>query len=224
MVGAELPRQNIFVASTNQDHYFKDLTGNRRFWPVKLDEACDLAALRRDRDQLWAEAVVRYRQGECWYLTGALEAEARVEQDKRLDLDDWEQPILDYLDVRNVKTNDGTFHFVTSHDIITQAFHIENPILWTQSNTKRIAGILKRHGWRLRPVWNRDNTKQFKAFVKPVPTGGGRHAPRPAVTSVTTRPAVTENHPTTRPLLPMLPVLPLRMCVRDQGTRSTRYY
>jgi len=55
-------RRSVFVGSTNKSHYLIDLTGNRRFWPVTCGEV-DLEALARDRDQLWAEAVVRFNAG-----------------------------------------------------------------------------------------------------------------------------------------------------------------
>jgi putative DNA primase/helicase len=162
------PRQNIFVGSTNAEHYFKDATGNRRFWPVQLEGMCDVDALRRDRDQLWAEAVVRYRQGEQWYLTGQVEQEARKEQEQRVELDDWEVPVTDYAEHHFHYTHDTALLFVTSREILTEALHLENPMLWTQANTKRIGSILRRYGWKSRPVWNGDNTKQIKAFTMPL--------------------------------------------------------
>ena len=63
------PRQCVFTGSINPTGgYLKDPTGARRFWPVTCG-VIDLEALVRDRDQLWAEAVVRF-QGGCLLVAG----------------------------------------------------------------------------------------------------------------------------------------------------------
>ena len=64
------PRRAVFVATANEDAIFSDDTGNRKYWPV----ACKytktaIEMLRRDRDQLLAEAVVAFDAGEVWHFT-----------------------------------------------------------------------------------------------------------------------------------------------------------
>lgn len=85
---AEFPRQCVFCGTTNEDVFLRGDTGNRRFWVIGVDPALrgrsDVrAAVSSDRDQLWAEAVVRWREGEALYLDGDLEAEARAVQRER---------------------------------------------------------------------------------------------------------------------------------------------
>jgi len=63
------PRQVAFVATGNIEEVLRDPTGARRYWPVPVGEP-DLVGLRRDREQLFAEALVRYREGETWHLDG----------------------------------------------------------------------------------------------------------------------------------------------------------
>jgi hypothetical protein len=85
----DYPRQCVFVGTTNDKHYLTDTTGNRRYWPVSCG-AIDVEALRRDRDQLWAEARDRYRAGELWYLVGEEVTLAAVEQAERESEDPWQ--------------------------------------------------------------------------------------------------------------------------------------
>jgi predicted P-loop ATPase len=57
----EVPRQNIFIGSTNDASWNKDLTGARRFFPIACGKI-DLAAVKRDRDQLWANGGSRRKR------------------------------------------------------------------------------------------------------------------------------------------------------------------
>lgn len=97
----EHPRQCVFCGTTNEALFLKGDTGNRRFWVIpvvaELRKYRDWSeAIRRDRDQLWAEAVHYYKQGEPLYLSEELEAQAKQrQQDFNDDNDD---PIVAMLD------------------------------------------------------------------------------------------------------------------------------
>ena len=58
----EFPRRCVFFGTTNQDTYLKDETGNRRFKPIKVGQL-NFKALRTERLQLFAEAVVIHKMG-----------------------------------------------------------------------------------------------------------------------------------------------------------------
>lgn len=96
------PRQCVFFGTTNELTFLKGDTGNRRFWVIPVDagkrkiEGDLFSRLKEDRDQLWAEAVVRYQEGENLYLDTEQETAARERQkDYNIDSDD---PTPGYLD------------------------------------------------------------------------------------------------------------------------------
>jgi predicted P-loop ATPase len=95
---SEEPRQCVFVITINESIYLFDTTGNRRYWPV-LVGVIDLAALKQDRDQLWAEAVVRYRRGESRWPSPEFEAKYIKPQQERREAPPhpWEEPIAKFL-------------------------------------------------------------------------------------------------------------------------------
>lgn len=97
---AEHPRQCIFCGTTNEALFLKGDNGNRRFWIIAVDPTLRKYtawqdAIDRDRDQLWAEAVHYYKQGEKLYLDDRLEAQAKQRQAEYND--DHDDPLADML-------------------------------------------------------------------------------------------------------------------------------
>jgi putative DNA primase/helicase len=133
------PRQCVLVGTTNSNAYLRDHTGNRRFWPVKCGRT-DLDALRRDRDQLWAEALTAYREGEHWWLESAETELAREEQAKRFEYDVWQDAVNDWLD-------STTKSQVSGLDIMEDCLDLPR----SQQNVvtgRRISQIMTQAGWK----------------------------------------------------------------------------
>lgn len=96
------PRQCVIVGSTNTESGFlRDITGNRRFWPVRVNgqstkKPWQLSA--EDVLQIWAEAKDAYQKGERLYLEGEVAAMATSEQAEAMETDDREGLVRTYLD------------------------------------------------------------------------------------------------------------------------------
>lgn len=104
----DFPRQVVFCGSTNESQYLVDRTGNRRFWPVRCTRI-DVPGLVRDRDQLWAEAVVRYRAREPWHIDSAeLATLCETEQADRRAPDDWIPIVEKWLEAPTVPDPQST--------------------------------------------------------------------------------------------------------------------
>jgi putative DNA primase/helicase len=91
-------RQCVFAATTNVAEWLEDFTGGRRFWRLRVEQV-DLARLAADREQLWAEAVHAFKNGELWWLTDQeLIDAADADQEAMQVADPWHRPILDYIE------------------------------------------------------------------------------------------------------------------------------
>lgn len=94
------PRSCIIVGSTNSEGGFlRDITGNRRFWPVHVSGHGRFHPWElQEVDQVWAEALERYHNGEELYLKGRVAADAYVMQQDAMESDDREGVIAEYLE------------------------------------------------------------------------------------------------------------------------------
>ena len=89
----DYPRQCVFIATTNKKELPDDPALLRRYLPVEINNALpedqqktgelNLDALRRDRDQLMAEAFHCYKNGEIWHFTKTDPLLKEIEEHKR---------------------------------------------------------------------------------------------------------------------------------------------
>lgn len=96
------PRQCVFVGTTNDDEFLRDFTGNRRFLPIQTDATAATKnifdQLPQERDQIWAEAVQRYKDKEPLYLDRELTETATRIQDDHTYHSVREDLVRDYLE------------------------------------------------------------------------------------------------------------------------------
>lgn len=95
-------RQSIIVGSTNAESGFlRDITGNRRFWPVRVNGSAKMKPWELTDEtvkQIWAEALTYYKRGEVLFLRGEEADAASVEQATAMESDDREGIVRNYLD------------------------------------------------------------------------------------------------------------------------------
>lgn len=159
-VATKYKRTAVFIASTNEGYYLRDLTGNRRVWPVKVG-AIDIERLRKDAGQIIGEAVHQYRGGARWWIDehgtedAALQALTAAEQAARLIPDAWDDLALDLaemvalgtLKVGAEKLSLGPGTGAALAELMEAAGLGSITIDDSGGRTKRFAAALRKAGW-----------------------------------------------------------------------------
>lgn len=136
------PRQCVFAGSVNQSVYLRDETGARRFWPVRCGNIL-VDELMRDRDQLWAEALVSYRAGEPWWLdTPALNSQAEQEQGLRYEESAWDSLILVWASDR-VAMGESSVSVAEALELCIKKKASD----WTKADEMRVGRCLRQAKW-----------------------------------------------------------------------------
>ena len=170
------PRRCIFIGTTNDSEYLRDPTGNRRFWPF-TPGTIDLQALRRDRDQLLAEAAAAEASGETLTLPEELWPEMEIRQTSRLLSDTWEEELAGKLanlpalapqvpaNITTATDEHGIRQWrISSQYLLTTFLGITKP---ENRDAKRLALVMRKLGWK-GPEDLRFNSQVVKGYTKPV--------------------------------------------------------
>ena len=128
------PRRCVFIGTTNRSDYLRDETGNRRFWPVKIDRL-DVGRISEDRDKIWGAALSLFEAGEQWWLSAEEAKLAEREQTQRTALDAWFEEIAAWLQSRS---NDE----VCIKEVAKECFTLEAKDISTQVNNRIRSGLI----------------------------------------------------------------------------------
>ena len=138
-MSVEQPRQFVIIGTTNSSQYLSDVTGNRRFWPLRVGEF-DVTWLREHRDQLWAEACRRETAGEPIRLAPSLWGAASLQQQARVFAHPWLEALSEEYSTREPGVR------LTPEDIWT--FLTVPMDRRTTAGNRTIAGAMQTLGYR----------------------------------------------------------------------------
>jgi predicted P-loop ATPase len=130
------PRRFLIIGTTNDEEFLPPDEEHRRWLPLHTSRV-DVAALKRDRDQLWAEALVRWQvDGIIWRPLDTLAAPARA---AAAGDDAWGEQVADYV----FTMPDA---MIKLHDVAVHAIGLDHRTI-TRAQELRIGRILRALGW-----------------------------------------------------------------------------
>jgi predicted P-loop ATPase len=141
-VTEEHPRVTVFAATSETDDYLQDTRGRRRYWPLRCGEI-NLDTLHKQRKNIFAEAVARYRAGAAWY---EMPDQANEEQLARSEGDLWGDALVQSAEqLWDLQERTGINSKITSSRLLEEIgvkIHLQ-----TDSEKKRVARVMSDAGW-----------------------------------------------------------------------------
>lgn len=153
----KFPRKFVLAGTTNESQYLNDPTGDRRFWPVRVGKI-DIEAIKKDKEQLWAEAVHRAKGGELWYIEphDPVYKLMQNEQSVRYQGDPWDDIVGAHIERLNS---------VTVDEIFKEVLHLDKA-KWDNFQRARIVNILTKAGFENRVVYDAYTKKSARKYVR----------------------------------------------------------
>lgn len=176
----KVPRQSVFIGTTNEDEYLKDSSGGRRFWPVRVGEEINLDGLRACLELMLAEALHDYHEcAPCWPSRDEQDRLFTPEQAKR----GMPEPFEDFL-WRFVQDQAAPF----SMKEVADHLHL-TPDKLTPAITGRIGTVLRKHGCVRKDNNRASDPSRRRLYLPPsmLKQGGAADTESPAPDDATPR-------------------------------------
>jgi putative DNA primase/helicase len=171
---SKYPRQTVLIGTVNHIEYLVDSSGNRRYWPVWAS-AVNVLWLREFREQLWAEALHRFRAGERWWMDRKLEPDlaqkVEFEQSLREHTDAWEVKVAMWLKSGFVHKTHWTLAELFEHQKVINA----DIRMVTRAQEMKLAAVLQKLNFKK----DRKRVNGKRAYWYQVPDGTGVRPGRP---------------------------------------------
>ena len=181
------PRQCIIIASVNGERgYLRDITGNRRFWVVRVHQEEQIKKWNftaEERDQIWAEAKAIWESGEKLYLEASLSKEAEEAQRDAMEVDERQGMVEEYLEAllpNNWDSMDiyARRSYMTDKDAPTSPIGkvrretVSNAEIWTECFGRNLAELKPADSYALAALMTRVSGWQRTKVKKRIPIYG----------------------------------------------------
>lgn len=152
----DFPRQCVFIGTMNpigDNQYFRDPSENRRFWPIECHGSIKIDWIKKNREQLFAEALCIYKKENLFLDNEEAIKISLNKQEERKPQDSWIENIESFLTRKNV---------VTPNEIMTKCLHCEVSKI-THANLVRVGICMRVLGWLPKQL----GVKKRKYYVRP---------------------------------------------------------
>lgn len=154
------PRRLIFLGTTNATDILDAGRRNRRWLPIHVVRA-DVEAIKRDRNQLWAEGLLMFQKSGVFWQAEKHSSEAH---EGYIKTDTWQEPIFNWLYDKDI---DGQTpldkEYITTYEVLQGAVNLEtskhNP-----HHSSRVSSILKGMGFKQKTT--RINGRGTRVWIK----------------------------------------------------------
>lgn len=162
-------RRCLIVGTANDDEQLDDPTGARRFLPIHVSKV-DRAALLRDREQLWAEGVARFRaSGIAWQdaerLAKAEHHKFEVVDEMQSVVESWLMSVPPAIPGREFFTTPRSERPVRGADVLTGALGMQMGHI-KKSDQMSAAKIMKKLGYRRSEIWCPEIKGKMKMWIR----------------------------------------------------------